>query len=128
MTGIEHYMSNRRNLLAGSAAAIGLGLVLLAPCHAQTTAKETKMTIATARLDTDQSTASDSIRPFHIHVPEEALTDLRRRLAATRWPTRELVGDRSQGVQLATLQELVRYWSKDYDWRKVEARLNAYPQ
>lgn len=128
MTGIEHYMSNRRSLLAGSAAAIGLGLVLLSPCHAQTTAKETKMTIATARIDTEQSTASDAIRPFHIHVPEEALTDLRRRLAATRWPTRELVGDRSQGVQLATLQELVRYWSKDYDWRKVEARLNAYPQ
>jgi pimeloyl-ACP methyl ester carboxylesterase len=90
--------------------------------------KETKMTIATAQLDTEQSTASDAIRPFHIDVSDEALTDLRRRLAATRWPNKELVGDRSQGVQLATLQELVRYWATDYDWRKAEARLNAYPQ
>jgi pimeloyl-ACP methyl ester carboxylesterase len=90
--------------------------------------KETTMTIATAQLDTEQSTASDAIRPFRVNVSEEALTDLRRRLAATRWPTKELVGDRSQGVQLATLKELVRYWATDYDWRKAEARLNAYPQ
>jgi pimeloyl-ACP methyl ester carboxylesterase len=61
-------------------------------------------------------------------VAEAALTDLRQRLAATRWPSRELVKDRSQGVQLATLKELVRYWTTDYDWRKAEARLNAYPQ
>ncbi len=92
------------------------------------TEKETKMTIATAQIDTEQSTASDAIRPFRVNVSEEALTDLRRRLAATRWPTKELVGDRSQGVQLATLKELVRYWATDYDWRKAEARLNAYPQ
>lgn len=90
--------------------------------------KETKMTIATAQIDTEQSTASDAIRPFRINVSDESLADLRRRLAATRWPNKELVGDRSQGVQLATLKELVRYWSKDYDWRKAEARLNAYPQ
>lgn len=90
--------------------------------------KETKMTIATAQLDTEQSTASDAIRPFRIDVSEEALTDLRRRLAATRWPTKELVEDRSQGVQLGTLKELVRYWATDYDWRKAEDRLNAYPQ
>jgi pimeloyl-ACP methyl ester carboxylesterase len=69
-----------------------------------------------------------AIRPFTIKVPEEALTDLRRRLAATRWPTKELVKDRSQGVQLATLKELVRYWATDYDWRKAEKKLNAYPQ
>ncbi len=69
-----------------------------------------------------------AIRPFHIDVPEADLVDLRRRLAATRWPDRETVSDQSQGVQLAKLQELVRYWGTDYDWRKAEAKLNALPQ
>jgi pimeloyl-ACP methyl ester carboxylesterase len=69
-----------------------------------------------------------AIRPFHVEVPEEALTELRRRIAATRWPSRELVTDRSQGVQLATMQELCRYWANDYDMRRIEARLNALPQ
>src|SRR6201981_3916718 len=68
------------------------------------------------------------IRPFRVDMPDEAIADLRRRIAATRWPTRELVADRSQGVQLATNQELSRYWATDYDWRKCEARLNALPQ
>jgi pimeloyl-ACP methyl ester carboxylesterase len=68
------------------------------------------------------------IRPFHIEVPEEELAELRRRIAAVRWPSRELVADRSQGVQLATLQALARYWATEYDWRKAEARLNALPQ
>jgi hypothetical protein len=71
--------------------------------------------------------AGNSIRPFRINVPDEALVDLRRRLAATRWPEKETVADESQGVPLATLQELVRYWQTDYDWRKVEARLNVLP-
>ena len=74
------------------------------------------------------SPGEESIRPFRVNVPNADLADLRRRLAATRWPTAELVKDRSQGVQLATLKELVHYWSTDYDWRKAEARLNAYPQ
>jgi pimeloyl-ACP methyl ester carboxylesterase len=68
------------------------------------------------------------IRPFRVDTPDEAITDLRRRIGATRWPTRELVADRSQGVQLATLQELARYWATDYDWRACEAKLNALPQ
>src|SRR5213079_2421343 len=68
------------------------------------------------------------IRPFDIEIPEEELAEMLRRIAATRWPTRELVGDRSQGVQLATLRELARYWETDYDWRKAEAKLNALPQ
>ncbi len=68
------------------------------------------------------------IRPFHVEVAEEDLADLRRRIAATRWPSKELVSDRSQGVQLATLHELARYWTTDYDWRKAEAKLNALPQ
>jgi pimeloyl-ACP methyl ester carboxylesterase len=70
----------------------------------------------------------NAIRPFRIHVPDEAIADLRRRIAATRWPDRETVSDRSQGVQLAKIQPLVRYWGTDYNWRKVEARLNALPQ
>ena len=68
------------------------------------------------------------IRSFQIEVPEEQIDDLRRRIAATRWPTKELVPDRSQGVQRATLQELARYWTSEYDWRRCEARLNALPQ
>src|SRR6266540_3578465 len=68
------------------------------------------------------------IRPFKVDVPEEELAELRRRIEATRWPSRELVDDRSQGVQLETLQELARYWTTDYDWRKAEAKLNAVPQ
>jgi pimeloyl-ACP methyl ester carboxylesterase len=69
-----------------------------------------------------------AVRPFHVDIPEEDLDDLRRRIAATRWPNRELVADRSQGVQLAAMQELARYWTTDYDWRRCEARLNALPQ
>jgi pimeloyl-ACP methyl ester carboxylesterase len=68
------------------------------------------------------------IRPFQVDVPEEELAELRRRIAAARWPSKELVPDRSQGVQLSTLQELARYWETDYDWRKAEAKLNALPQ
>ena len=78
-------------------------------------------------MSTTVETASE-IRPFRIEIPEEELTELRRRIAATRWPHRELVDDRSQGVQLATMQELARYWATDYDWRRCEARLNALPQ
>jgi pimeloyl-ACP methyl ester carboxylesterase len=74
------------------------------------------------------ATQDTTIRPFRVDVPEEDLDDLRRRLALARWPSRELVADRSQGVQLATLRELARYWTTDYDLRRVEARLNALPQ
>jgi len=69
----------------------------------------------------------DTIRPFHITVPEAELTELRRRIKATKWPEKETVADATQGVQLATTQALARYWATDYDWRKVEARLNALP-
>jgi pimeloyl-ACP methyl ester carboxylesterase len=68
------------------------------------------------------------VRPFHAEIPEEQIQELRRRIAATRWPSKELVADRSQGVQLAALQELARYWATDYDWRKAETKLNALPQ
>jgi len=70
----------------------------------------------------------DAVRPFRVNVPEDDLTELRRRINATRWPERETVADGSQGVQLATMQNLARYWATDYDWRKIESRLNALPQ
>jgi pimeloyl-ACP methyl ester carboxylesterase len=98
---------NRRDFLASSAA---LGAASLFQAAARAASQD------------------GAIRPFHIEVPEEVLADLRRRVLATRWPERETVADRSQGVQLAKIQELVRYWGTDYDWRKVEARLNAMPQ
>ena len=78
-------------------------------------------------MSTTDDTTTD-IRSFQIEIPEERIDDLRRRIAATRWPTKEIVPDRSQGVQLATMQELARYWTNEYDWRKCEARLNALPQ
>ncbi len=79
-------------------------------------------------MTTVEEYAVSTIRPFHVDVSEEALTGLRRRIVASRWPSRELATDRSQGVQLATSQELARYWAIDYDWRQCEARLNALPQ
>ena len=68
------------------------------------------------------------IRPFRVDVPDEAIADLRRRIAAARWPSHELVADRSQGVQLTTIRELASYWATEYDWRACETRLNALPQ
>jgi len=78
-----------------------------------------------AAQPTDSSNVA--IRPFHVHFPESELTELRRRIKATRWPDRETVTDQSQGPQLATLQKLARYWDTEYDWRKTEAKLNALP-
>ncbi|HYO84089.1 MAG TPA: epoxide hydrolase N-terminal domain-containing protein [Bryobacteraceae bacterium] len=80
------------------------------------------------RARSDSPAAHASIRPFRFRIPQPVLTDLRRRLAATRWPDQETVPDRSQGVQLKTIKELVRYWQTAYDWRKAEAKLNALPQ
>jgi pimeloyl-ACP methyl ester carboxylesterase len=74
------------------------------------------------------ATTDTAIRPFRIEVPQQDIDELRRRVDATRWPSKELVGDRSQGVQVATAQALARYWTTDYDWRRCEARLNALPQ
>jgi pimeloyl-ACP methyl ester carboxylesterase len=78
--------------------------------------------------DTTTASADTAIRPFRIEVPQQEIDELRRRIDATRWPSRELVADRSQGVQLAATQELARYWTTDYDWRVCETRLNALPQ
>ena len=98
---------DRRQVLAASATVAASSLIPM-QAHAVTT--------------------SDAIRPFRVNVPEEQLVDLRRRIAATRWPDRETVTDESQGVPLAMIQELARYWGTDYDWRKCEAKLNALPQ
>ncbi len=77
---------------------------------------------------TTEKSGTTAMRPFRVDIPEEALEDLRRRVEAVRLPSKELVQDRSQGVQLATIQELARYWTTEYDWRRCEARLNALPQ
>jgi Epoxide hydrolase N terminus len=77
---------------------------------------------------TTAQSGATAIRAFHVEFPEDALEDLRRRIAALRWPTKELVEDRSQGVQLAMMRAVAEYWVNDYDWRRCEARLNALPQ
>src|SRR6266849_6134667 len=86
------------------------------------------MTSTMTPLDTPRETATDAIRPFQFHASDEDLADLRQRIKATRWPEKEPVADFSQGVPLATMQKLARYWTTEYDWRKVEAKLNSYPQ
>lgn len=108
----------RRDFLGVSAAAAGYGIGLPVFAGEASAAQASVGTVG----------ATDAIRPYRIAVPQEALVDLRRRIAATRWPTRETVTDESQGVRLATMQQLARYWATQHDWRKVEARLNALPQ
>jgi pimeloyl-ACP methyl ester carboxylesterase len=100
-------LPNRRHFLAFSAAAGAAGVL-------------------SSKLQAE--TEDGAIRPFRVDVPEEALVDLRKRIAATKWPERETVSDATQGVQFATMRELARYWETDYDWRKVESRLNGLPQ
>jgi len=88
-------------------------------------------TVSSVTLSSTPAAAENNdtaIRPFRVNIPEKELVELRRRIAATRWPSKELVGDRSQGVQLATLKALAHYWATDYDWRKAETKLNTYPQ
>jgi hypothetical protein len=79
-------------------------------------------------LPAEPATQDATIRPFRVDIADQAVDDLRRRIAAPHWPSKELVADRSQGVQLATIQELARYWTSDYDLRRLEARLNVLPQ
>src|SRR3977135_3618840 len=95
------------------------------PTSAFRTQEEDTMTQSSATQRGSEQ--ADAIRPFNVNFPEPELTELRRRINATKWPERETVTDASQGVQLATSQALARYWGTDYDWRKCEARLNALP-
>ena len=112
----------RRSVLTTWAAAGAFGLVLLAaPCDAQT-ATQRETTVAQTEITTG------AIRPFRVNIPEAALVDLRQRVLATRWPEKETVNDQSQGVRLEKIQALVHYWGTSYDWRKIEAKLNALPQ
>jgi pimeloyl-ACP methyl ester carboxylesterase len=104
----EKPLLTRRRALAVFAAALGLAVLA-------------------GQSIFSSAVADTAIRPFQVHVPEAALADLRRRIAETRWPDKETVTDGSQGNQLGKLQEIVRYWGSGYDWRKVEARLNALP-
>src|SRR5262249_3245738 len=91
--------------------------------------KEVTMAVSQAAQSSGAQVAEkDAIRPFRVNIPDAALAELRRRIVATQWPEKETVADDSQGVPLATMQELARYWATDYDWRKAEARLNAWPQ
>jgi len=111
ITRSEQIDQDRRRFVGGAATAVAAaGALSLFPVQ-----------LAAA-------TEGNAIRPFRVNVPETALVDLRRRVNATRWPDRETVSDESQGVPLAMIQELAHYWGTDYDWRKVEAKLNALPQ
>lgn len=114
--------------LALSRLLVGLfvAMVLLVP-PAHVLAQQAAQINAKTQV-VEKAIADSAIRPFRVHVPQEAIIDLRRRIATTRWPDKETVADQSQGVQLATMKELVRYWGTAYDWRKAEAKLNALPQ
>ena len=114
----------RRNLLAGSAATGAVSLLAMHFSARDASASEKSNEGGSPTVRTE----ADTVLPFRVIVPDEDLANLRRRLSAARWPTTELVEDRSQGVQLATLRALARYWSTEYDWRTCEARLNALPQ
>src|SRR5688572_22623405 len=134
--------TGRRRVLILSAVSAAVCLALLgafgcatdlagnaksqAPAQAQPAAQPAAVRPQPSKLSAEAE--PDAVRPFRVEVPEAALADLRRRIEATRWPEKETVADATQGVQLATMQKLAKYWAKDYDWRKCEAKLNALPQ
>jgi pimeloyl-ACP methyl ester carboxylesterase len=128
-TGLSSSLT-RRGFLARSAAALSISpFVFASPSRAETmTISDADAIVVAAAPATRQAAGDGSIRAFKFHASDKALADLRRRIATTKWPSRELVTDASQGVQLATMRELARRWQTDYDWRKFEARLNALPQ
>ena len=108
LAGKRPSMTVKKLRIAGSALCVGGLLAFTSPSHAQ-------------------APGDRSIRPFTVQVPQAALDELRRRIAATQWPDQETVNDGSQGPRLTKFQETMRYWGTNYDWRKVEARLNALP-
>jgi pimeloyl-ACP methyl ester carboxylesterase len=119
---------SRRRFLQMS-SKLGLGAALSGGLVGRAFAEPAYASAAPAAAKKPSSSSSgDAVRPFHVNVPETDLTELRRRIRATRWPEREPVSDASQGVQRETMQKLAKYWADEYDWRKVEARLNALPQ
>jgi pimeloyl-ACP methyl ester carboxylesterase len=145
IVSVLHSLIGKRHFLTTTlVGTIGGAFLPVIPAHAETAppspAAETPAPATTGTPNTilaatpliaaamTQPSGDTSIRPFKFHASDEALADLHRRIAATKWPSQELVTDPSQGVQLATMRELARYWQTGYDWRKVEARLNALPQ
>src|SRR5580698_6513398 len=128
----ENVSSRTRGSFLAAPAVGGTLLILLLPAVscAQTVRTADAQAFVSSPLPEKQSAATqdESIRTFHINVPDEQLADLRQRLAATRWPDKETVNDESQGIRLAEMQALVHYWGTDYDWRKAEAKLNALPE
>src|SRR6202044_823072 len=141
LRGKEHTMKqpddrSRRYFLKASSilgAAVAFSPRALGEAFADSKRKTTPPENAVTRTsvreqDAGQAADKNAIRPFRVNIPKTELTELHRRIKATRWPDRETVTDESQGVPLATIQELARYWATDYDWRKIEAKLNALPQ
>jgi pimeloyl-ACP methyl ester carboxylesterase len=111
---------NRRGFCGAAAATFAAGSLGLSALASQ---RSQAMNAAVEKVSTDRS----AVRPFRVEVPEVELTDMRRRIKATRLPEKEPVADSSQGVPLATIEKLTRYWADEYDWRKAEAKLNAFP-
>lgn len=118
-------MSRRYWFRLAMISALSLGLTT---CCTNALAQNIQKSQTIQKEIKKQHTDKNAIRPFHVNVPESELNELRRRILATKWPDKETVSDQSQGVQLATIQELARYWATDYDWHKFEAKLNALPQ
>ena len=132
ISSIYHNKLFRYVIMTILGLAVCLGLILIARAqvgNSEIGQKKIDLSQITGTQKKSRSKADkDAVRPFKVNIQEESLADLRRRLAATRWPDQETVADQSQGAQLTKLQELVRYWGTGYDWRKAEAKLNSYPQ
>ncbi len=118
---------NTTRMMATAVLVVGSGLPLHVTAQTTTVSGPEDAAVAAASA-ARRSTEGTSVRPFTFYFPQGSLDNLRRRIAATQWPEKETVADQSQGVPLATMQELARYWATDYDWRTVEAKLNALPQ
>src|SRR5688572_10497064 len=118
---------NTTRMMATAMLIVGSGLPLHVTAQTTTVSGPEDAAVAAASA-ARRSTEGTSVRPFTVHFPQGSLDNLRRRIAATQWPEKETVADQSQGVPLAAMQELARYWATDYDWRTVEAKLNALPQ
>src|SRR5258705_210761 len=121
-------MKNENKIILAPTVAPRRNLTTQAAVASLALATATIPVVAGDRSATVTKEDPTAIRRFQVNVPEAELTDLRRRINATKWPERETVTDASQGVQLATIQKLARYWATDYDWHKCEAKLNALPQ
>ena len=132
MHSLSLYRKQLRRIAASiTTIALSLGLINVSS-HAQGNGsmnkyKEKTMTKTTATQQSNELSADESIRPFKVSFSDAELTDLRNRIKATRWPDREQVNDDTQGVRLATMHKLADYWANNYDWRKIETKINSYP-